>query len=111
MKSIQAALQAMRVSDALGTANGDEKLPWGRGLSPFARRSDGERNEKPDRSAHMRTVVRLLASLNHIKLRQYRLAMAKPSTRLDVSQQRYCLSAKANSFSSCRFSSLPSSLS
>jgi hypothetical protein len=108
MKSIQAALQAMRVSDALGTANGDEKLPWGRGLSPFARRSDGERN---DRSAHMRTVVRLLASLNHIKLRQYRLAMAKPSTRLDVSQQRYCLSAKATSFSSCRFSSLPSSLS
>ena len=52
-----------------------------------------------------------LASLNHIKPRQYRLAMAKPRTRLDVSQQRYCVSAKATSFSSCRSSSLPSSLS
>jgi len=52
-----------------------------------------------------------LASLNHIKPRQYGLAMAKPRTRLDVSQQGYCVSAKATSFSSCRSSSLPSSLS
>ncbi|MDE2471450.1 MAG: hypothetical protein KGL35_22665, partial [Bradyrhizobium sp.] len=58
--------------------------------------------------------VRLLASLNHIKPQHYRLAMAKPRTRLDVSQQRYCVSAKATSFSFCQSSSLrssPSSLS
>jgi len=30
-----------------------------------------------------------LASLNHIKPRHYRLAMVKPLTRFDVSQQRY----------------------
>jgi hypothetical protein len=52
-----------------------------------------------------------LASLNHIKPRQYRLAMPKPRTRLEMSQQRFCVLAKATSFSSCRSSSLPSSLS
>jgi hypothetical protein len=96
-----------RVSDAFCTATElrDEELRW---ASPFAlaRPSDGDRNEKPDRSAHMRITVRLLASLNHIKLRQYRLAIAKPRTRLDVFQQRYCVSVKATSFSSCRSSSL-----
>jgi predicted DNA-binding transcriptional regulator AlpA len=62
---------AKRVSDAFDTATElrDEEL--GGALSfGLARPSDGERNEKPDRSAHMRITVRLLASLNHVELRQ-----------------------------------------
>jgi hypothetical protein len=62
---------AKRVSDAFDTPTElrDEELG---GASSFglARPSDVERNERPDRSAHMRITVRLLASLNHVELRQ-----------------------------------------
>jgi hypothetical protein len=69
-------------------------------------KAEGRMNEKPDRSAQMRIVVRLRFGVTEphqtaaISARD-----GKPRTRLDVSQQG------ATSFSSCRFSSLPSSLS
>jgi hypothetical protein len=60
---------------------------------PFAERKAGPVSAY----AHRGPALNLL-SLNHIKPRQYRLAMSKPRTRLDVSQQRYCVSAKAYFF-------------